>query len=114
MPTLPAVTDPRCTHVGITLPHSGAELRGAITIYGSSSIQDFSFYKVEYSTSDQPNLWHAISDVFRNQVVNGVLEIWNTPAFPDGEYNLKLTVVDNSGHEVCKSVVSGLIIANGR
>lgn len=104
----------QCNQVEISSPRSEAELRGFVTIEGSASIGDFQFYKVEYSTADQPDLWRAISQTYSQPVINGVLDRWNTPALPDGEYNLKLTVVDIRGQEVCRYLVRDLTIVNTR
>lgn len=101
-----------CTQVEITFPRPGDRLRGIVTVEGSASITDFQFYKVEYSTARQPDLWRAISQTYGQPVINGVLDRWNTPALPDGEYNLKLTAVDVRGQEVCRSFVRDLTIAN--
>ncbi|MFQ5341587.1 MAG: hypothetical protein ACE5F6_08565 [Anaerolineae bacterium] len=101
-----------CVQVEITSPRPEAELRGIVTIEGSASIGDFQFYKVEYSTADQPDVWYAVSQTYSQPVVDGVLDRWNTPAYPDGEYNLKLTVVDIRGQEVCRYFVRDLVIAN--
>ena len=102
----------QCTQVEITSPRPEAELRGIVTIEGSASIDNFQFYKVEYSTADQPDLWRAVSQTYNQPIVNGILDRWNTPALPDGEYNLKLTVVDVRGQEVCRYFVRNLAIAN--
>ncbi len=102
----------QCFQVEITSPRPDAELRGIVTIEGSASIDGFQFYKVEYSTADQPDFWRAVSQTYSQPVINGVLDRWNTPALPDGEYNLKLTTVDIRGQEVCRYFVRHLIIAN--
>lgn len=103
-----------CVQVEITSPRPEAELRGIVTIEGSASIGGFQFYKVEYSTADQPDVWRAVSQTYSQPVVEGVLDRWNTPAYPDGEYNLKLTAVDTRGQEVCRHLVRDLVIANTR
>lgn len=102
----------QCLQVEITSPEPGAELRGMVTIEGSASIANFQFYKVEYSTADQPDFWRAVSQTYNQPVINGVLDRWNTPALPDGQYHLRLTAVDIRGQEVCHSFVRDLIIAN--
>jgi hypothetical protein len=102
----------QCTQVEITSPRPEAELRGIVTIEGSASIGNFQFYKVEYSTADQPDFWRAVSQTYNQPILNGVLDRWNTPALPDGEYNLKLTAVDVRGQEACRYFVRNLTIAN--
>lgn len=102
----------QCTQVEITSPEAGDDVRGTVPIEGSASIADFQFYKVEYSTAAQPNLWRAVSQTYSQPVVSGTLDRWNTTVLPDGEYNLKLTTVDVRGQEVCRSFARNLTIAN--
>jgi len=82
----------------LTYPTVNAKLRGTIQIKGSANIDNFQFYKVEYGEGDNPKAWHGISDVHRTPVVDGVLDVWNTDALPEGVYTLRLTVVDNTGN----------------
>lgn len=96
----------------LTYPTVNAKLRGTIQIKGSANIDNFQFYKVEYGEGDNPKAWHGISDVHRTPVVDGVLDVWNTDALPEGVYTLRLTVVDNTGNypEPCdvRVVIEGL------
>lgn len=103
----------QCGQVVITSPGPDDELRGIVPVEGSASIADFDFYKVEYSTVNQPDFWRAVSEIYHQPVVNGVLDSWNTTVLPDGGgYSLKLTAVDNRAQEVCRSIVRNLTIAN--
>ena len=102
----------QCAQVEITSPEPGAELRGIVTIEGSASIGDFQFYKAEYSTAAQLDLWRAVSQTYEQPKISGTLDTWDTLALPDGEYNLKLTAVDRRGQEVCRDIVRDLTIAN--
>jgi hypothetical protein len=47
---------------------------------------------------DAPELWNSIGDVARTPVVDGTLGVWNTEGFPEGVYQVRLTVVDTSGN----------------
>jgi hypothetical protein len=103
----------QCGQVAITSPTADVELRGIVPIEGSASFPDFQFYKVEYSTVNQPNLWRAVSQTYGQPVVNGVLDQWNTTVLGDGGgYSLKLTGVDNRAQEICQAIVRNLTIAN--
>lgn len=74
-------------------------LSGQVAIYGTAAAPDFNFYKVEYRREGEPaDAWHSISDVHRDQVVNGLLDTWDVSGFPAGNYRLKLTVVDITGN----------------
>ncbi|MFQ5855656.1 MAG: hypothetical protein ACE5LU_08455 [Anaerolineae bacterium] len=89
-----------CSNIArITSPPVGAVLSGQVSIYGTAAAPDFNFYKVEYHREGEPeNAWHSISDIHRNQVVNGLLDVWDVSGFPAGNYRLKLTVVDITGN----------------
>lgn len=89
-----------CSNIArITSPGVGAVLSGRVQIYGTAAASDFNFYKVEYHREGEPqDAWHSISDIHRNQVVNGLLDVWDVSGFPAGNYRLKLTVVDITGN----------------
>ena len=101
-----------CAQVVITTPAPGDTVRGIVPIEGSATIGDFQFYKVEYSTADQPEFWRAVSTTYPQPVIEGVLDQWNTTVLPDGIYHLRLTAVDIRGQEVCHFFVRNLRIAN--
>ena len=101
-----------CAQVVITNPAPGDTVRGIVPIEGSATIGNFQFYKVEYSTADQPKLWRAVSTIYRKPVTEGVLDRWNTTVLPDGIYHLRLTAVDIRGQEVCHFFVRNLRVAN--
>jgi len=105
-------TSQGCAQVVITTPAPGDTVRGTVTIEGSATIGDFQFYKVEYSTADQPEFWRAVSTTYRQPVIDGVLDRWNTTVLPDGIYHLRLTAVDIRGQEVCHFFVRNLKVAN--
>ncbi len=101
-----------CDNVALTAPGESATVRGNVEIQGSASIAEFLFYKVEYSTSANPERWNAVSTTYREPVVNGRLDVWNTATVRDGVYNLKLTVVDRRSQEVCRVTVRQIQVAN--
>ncbi len=85
----------------ITYPAKDANVAnwwGTVWIMGTASIENFQFYKVEIGWGEAPVEWFSIDDVHRRPVVNDVLEVWNSGAFPEGIYQLRLTVVDNTGN----------------
>lgn len=99
-PTATPAPVAKCSNVAqITSPGIGTVLSGQVSIYGTAAAPDFNFYKVEYHREGEPdNAWHSISEVHRNQVVNGLLDVWDVSNFPAGDYRLKLTVVDITGN----------------
>lgn len=82
----------------ISAPAANAQLRGPVAIQGTASAINFQFYKVEFAAADNPSAVSVIGDLQRAEVVGGTLVVWNTTLVPDGNYVIKLTVVDNTGN----------------
>ena len=71
---------------------------GRIEVYGTADIPNFQFYKVEFASLEQPDKWNSIAPPHESAVAEAVLEVWDASALPDGEYILRLTVVDKTGN----------------
>lgn len=97
----------------ITSPRMNAVVQGQVQITGSALHTNFQFYKVEFSSVAIPGQWIIVSDVMRNQVAEGVLTIWDTTRIPDGTYNLRLQVVDNTGNYQ-EHIVRQVVVANAQ
>lgn len=82
--------------LAITYPTPDTLISGAVVIQGSASIEEFSNYKVEYSSQDSPNNWKTIVESAAKPVEEGTLAIWSADV-PQGKYNLKVTVNNISG-----------------
>lgn len=107
----PAALD--CGTVTLTGPVPGATLSGSVDISGRALIQDFRFYKVEYSPLGREQ-WVLIgTDVVRRPVENGRLAVWQTTLVPDGVYALRLHVVDSTGN-FCLATLSPVTLQNAR
>ncbi len=85
-------------NVRITWPGMNAQISGRTAIHGTAQLDRFQFYKVECGQGEEPTAWHVIHDVHRMEVVDGVLEEFNTTTLPNGVYWLQLTVVDQTGN----------------
>lgn len=101
-----------CSEATIENPKDGDILAGQVAVFGSARIDDFNFFKLEVAPQTSPGSWSAVSSVINTPVVRGLLDVWNTTQFTDGQYMLKLTVVDPIGQEVCSYVVAGLYVGN--
>jgi len=97
----------------ITSPRMNAVVRGQVQITGSALHTDFQFYKVEFNSAATPGQWIIVSDMRHNQVGQGVLDIWDTTRIPDGTYNLRLRVVDNTGN-YAEHIVRQVVVANAQ
>jgi hypothetical protein len=96
----PAVVAPSCPNPGvcITSPGNRARVSGRVAIRGTANIDDFQFYKIEYSIGDQPGNWNVVGDTVRQPVANGVLMELDTMTLPNGSCWVQLTVVDRTGN----------------
>lgn len=80
----------------ISSPAANARLTGNVEVTGTAVVNNFQFYKLEFALGTGG--WALIGDLRRTQVTNGALGTWDTTRVPDGDYTLRLTVVDNSGN----------------
>ncbi len=89
---------PNCPHPGsrIFQPGDGAQVAGVIQVSGAAAIDNFDYYKFEFSVPGTGN-WNFITR-FDAPVAEGVLGNWNTDTVPPGEYNFRLIVVDKIGN----------------
>lgn len=101
-----------CDRSVIRAPFTGDVVGGVVTIFGSAEIQPFNFYKVEWATQANPEVWIAVSTIVDSPVRNGVLDRWNTGALPDDVYRLKLTVVDDRHQEACRFTAERVTVRN--
>lgn len=99
-PAEPTVVAPDCPNVNarITQPGQGQVIRSPIDIRGTANIPNMQFYKIELGLGEHPTRWTSISDVHRNAVTDGLLEVWDPSDLPAGSYSLRLVVVDTSGN----------------
>jgi LysM repeat protein len=106
----PSMSDGICTNPSSTITSPGVYevLSGTVQIRGSATHADFDFYKLEvrqegYSTSAD----FATFLTSNTPVVNGVLGELDTSKFSNGEYWLRLVVVDTTSNypERCSILV---------
>lgn len=98
---------------GITSPGKGEAVRGEVSIQGTAT--DPQFWKYELNFSPDPSrddLWTAVSgSPSTTAVVEGELGIWDTTAFPDGTYALRLRIVRQDGN-YSEHLVKGIRVVN--
>jgi hypothetical protein len=102
-----------CTasNAAITSPQSGATLNGVVQIEGVASLGDqFQYYKLEFSPAGKDQ-FTVFSGLIRQQVNNGQLGVWDSASVPDGDYSIRLRVVDTTGN-YCDVVTTGLKVQN--
>ncbi|HEY9088142.1 MAG TPA: hypothetical protein VIO36_08245 [Anaerolineaceae bacterium] len=84
-------------------PQPGGEISGTVELIGTVNIEDFGFYKYEYSSPDGSN-WSTIA-AGNQPVVNGKLGDWNTSQMLPGDYLLRLVAVNNQNQALPSCVV---------
>lgn len=100
--TLPPMNDGlnaiNCTNPAatITAPAGGAAINGAIAIFGTADIPNFSFYKLEIRPEGDPN-WRTFATSVTT-VQNNYLGSLNTVNFPHGVYWIQLVVIDQTAN----------------
>lgn len=83
----------------ITSPRDRAVVRDKVSIQGTATHPEFWKYEVAYGLEPNPgDQWILIGAVHETQVVDNVLETWDTTLLPDGNYSLRLRVVRRDGN----------------
>jgi hypothetical protein len=83
----------------ITSPRDRAVVRDKVSIQGTATHPEFWKYEIAYGPEPNPgDQWVLIGTVHENQVVDNVLETWDTTLLPDGNYSLRLRVVRRDGN----------------
>jgi hypothetical protein len=104
----PLVRPPACPNPGarVTSPGVNQVLRGGVPVRGSANIADFQYYKIEVGAGASPadNEWTVVGQLHNTPVEGGLLETFNSDAYPPGTYTLRLVVVDRTGNfpEPCR------------
>jgi hypothetical protein len=83
----------------LLLPRNGQQVSGVIQILGRAASPDFQGYLLEWGVGDDPDEWVSIV-TNPNEVSTGTIGAWNTSGLPDGEYTLRLTVLDKEMGEL--------------
>ena len=108
----PAVRPPSCPNLGarITSPGLNQAVRGDVQVRGVANIAAFQYYKVEVAAGANPGDqgWSVVGALHYAPLDGGVLETFNSSAYPPGVYTLRLVVVDVSGNypEPCRVTVN--------
>jgi hypothetical protein len=93
----PSCPDPRAV---ITAPGTNQTVSGMVDVVGSATHENFQYYKLEYASGAgvSPDAGFAYLTDARVPVSNGVLASFDSTTLDNGDYTLKLTVVDNTGN----------------
>lgn len=98
----PVVHPPSCpnANVRITYPGVNQVVQGNVPVRGTANTASFQYYKIEVGPGSNPRdyEWTVIGQLHRSPVTGGVLETFNSGAYPAGTYTLRLVVVDQTGN----------------
>jgi hypothetical protein len=106
------VAPPACPNpnVRLTSPGMNQVVQGNVPVQGTANIASFQYYKVEVGPGSNPrdHEWTVVGQLHRNPVTGGVLETFNSGAYPVGTYTLRLVVVDQTGNypQPCQVTIS--------
>jgi len=108
----PVVRPPACPNPNarITSPGLNQVVQGNVPVRGTANIANFQYYKVEVGPGSNPkdHEWTVVGHLHEIPVNGGVLETFNSAAYPGGTYSLRLVVVDQTGNypEPCRVTVT--------
>lgn len=107
---VPAVRPPACPNpeARLTSPGVNQVVRGSVPVRGTANTAGFWKYKVEIGVGAEPSSWQVIGQEHSEPVAGGVLETFNSNAYPPGVYTLQLTVADQTGNypEPCRVTIT--------
>jgi len=88
----------------ITSPMPNAALQGLVAIQGSTAIDNFHNWSLEFAyVGDPTDTWFLISESDQ-PVDDGTLAEWDTTTITDGDYILRLTTQPADGEAIASSV----------
>lgn len=86
----------------ISAPISGSQLRGQVSVAGSATHANFTWYQVGYAPEPNPTGEWKFFYSSETPVPSGQLAVWDTIAIPDGAYQLILEVHrKDGGLDIC-------------
>ncbi len=108
IPTL-AVVSEGCIpgQVEWTSPKNNDQVSGTITLKGTVNVANMGFYKYEYSSAGSDN-WITIAagNSGGTDIALGKGGLWNTSQLAQGDYRLRLVVVDNQDKSLPACVIN--------
>jgi len=89
---------PSCKDASATIitPRMDGVVSQRVSVNGSAEQDNFSYYQIQYSSDRKTWIDTAIRS--RTPLVNGTLGVWDATALPDGDYWLRVLVVDKSAN----------------
>lgn len=95
-------------HAAVSCPAPGAVINGTVAVCGYFASTDLAGYELEYSTGGPLPQWTRISSAATTSpAVGGVLAEWDLADLANGDYTLRLRVLESSpsGYDASASVL---------
>jgi hypothetical protein len=82
----------------IDSPSAGQAVQGAVVIRGSSAVDGFQSYEIDFAPATDPTQTWSLIKSSTEPIQDGILAVWDTNSISDGDYNLRLLIskVDGS------------------
>jgi len=98
--------------VVLTSPQPGQQVSGLFQISGIVTMPGFNRYQIEVAQGINPTGYGIVAGPYVTQVGDpgGLLAVWDTNSRPDGQYTLRLWVVDGAGKSV--QIVVPVVVNN--
>ncbi|MGD8623984.1 MAG: PBP1A family penicillin-binding protein [Anaerolineae bacterium] len=84
--------------VSILQPLAGEAVAGQVPVVGRASVPGFSHYLVEFGPGQNPANWGPVAGPVYDPVESGLLATWNVAGLDNGQYTLRLLVLDQAGN----------------
>lgn len=99
-PVAPAVVAASCADARsiITSPGVGQVIGGVTGVTGTATHEAFQYFKLEYAPGANAGGGYVYFDGSNVQINGGLLGNLDTTALPNGDYTIRLTVVDQTGN----------------
>ena len=94
----------------VTAPAAAQTVHDNLTIVGRASSPAFQRFVVEWGRGTSPNAWVRIQ-TSSTAVTNGILASWDTRTVPNGDYTVRVVVVDERRGELRFAVP--IVVDNG-
>jgi thiol-disulfide isomerase/thioredoxin len=82
--------------IQVTWPPTEATISDKVYVYGTVSIPNFQYFKLEYWAANSSNWTYLLEK--REPIENGEIFMLDTETVPEGRYGLRITAVEQSGN----------------
>lgn len=98
VPRPTAIPDCSDSNIAILEPAAEAVISGVVSVVGTANREGFQFYKLEYAGDDPEVSFTYFAEGTTPVLEIGQLGMLDTTALANGDYHLRLTVVDKNGN----------------